>query len=228
VADTGAQLITKVKFNLGDRDDKDVVILVAINNAVARLAALHNWRNLEETHHGTLAADTETMTLPEYTKTLISCWYVKDDNSYSIQPTTAFRHDKQTKGGAYGGITTHVIGGETRSMLDSGNRGVPRIWFIFGNALHFYPIPTEETEIWLRVIKKPDTITEGVEHNLGEQMNRTIVLFATSEMYASLGIHDDAAAWESRGFQSFREVRSAEKVDAWTPKGMIDGVTHIS
>jgi len=231
MAATGTELQDRVRLNLGGRTDKDTSIMQAINNAIVSIArGKHDWRNLQKTFTTTVIAENNTITLPEYSKNVLSLWrVVSETENVILQRISTYRHDRinNTSPNLSGGITTHIYQGDSR-VIPSNDSGLPRSYHIHGNVIFIHPTPTEDTEFYIRVTAKPTVITADVEHDLGEQMDDVIVAIATSEMYLQLQLLDDAGAWLQWGERLKKQAIGAERRNPdWSPRLSADSRIRI-
>jgi len=229
MAATGQALLDLVKGNLGGRTDKDTRILSAVNNAIARLGspAFCIWRNLVKVYSTTVPADSEYISLPTRTLSIISAWVHDSGGSDTmLDMCTSYQGDRINKSESSDRpvmVTPGWTGG-------NGNEtGEPRLFGRSGNSIWLYPVPSESTSLYLRVVLRPN-IALGLndEHDMGEGLDHVIAAFATSEMYMHLNEDDKAGRWEGYAKRLANEARGVEEYEpGLTIKGSYDGVSGI-
>jgi len=235
---TYAEMLARVKSNVGGRDDKDDEIKISLNDAVMRIASLHRWDVNESTEELTLVTDQIEYDLPTGTTAVTSLYLERDDGYFTmLECISMFRFDRVFKAAGYnllidvGGITGDHGDGKPNTSLNV-REGEPEVYAHFGNQVLMYPKPNASQnglKFSVRVHTRPTAMSDDSDVNpLGEHFDQMVIAFATADTCAMLTLWDDAKGWEGRAYMYLREVKEQERARPdWTPRTRAAGRSMI-
>ena len=235
---TGAELMNRVRSAIGNRTDKEVEILQAVNDGIVRVASLHRWNINQETDETvTLVTDQELYSLPERTTAVVSLFLENQDAEFLMLTAVSITRFDQVFKARFGatlydmtGMTGDHTNGDPAYFLEN-RTGEPNLYAHFGGKIVVYPVPTaaqDGLKLHIRLTKRPEPISSQGVNPLGEELDRVVAAFATADVCAILTLWNDSKGWEGRAHMLLREAITEERSRPdWTPRTTVRGRSMI-
>jgi hypothetical protein len=177
---TKTQIITAVRGNLGDRDDKDTIISTGLSLALEDLTKDFDWRQLESIADTAVSAEAEYILLPENWLTLKEVRLMNGLQSYILP------------------LKNRVQVLRDYPDADTFSSSYPECCYIQNNELHFAPRTSLDATIRLTYTLAPDWPTD--DEALVPAINgltEYFIAYATSWVYMSMTMFREASTWMS-------------------------------
>jgi hypothetical protein len=177
---TKTEIITAVKSNLGDRDDKNTVILTGLTLALEELTKDYDWRQLEAVSETAIAAEDEYVSLPSGWLTIKEVRFMNGLQSYILP------------------LKQRVQVLRDWPDVDTTSSSYPQACYIQNNELHLAPRTSLAAQIRLTYTVAPtwpSTDESLVPHING--LTEYLIAYATSWVYLSMAMFREASTWMS-------------------------------
>lgn len=175
---TKTEIITAVKSNLGDRDDKNSVITTGLTLALEDLTKDFDWRQLEAVSETAVAAEDEYVLLPDGWMTIKEVRFMNGLQSYILP------------------LKNRVTVLRDYPDVDTFSSSYPACCYIQNNELHFAPRTSLDATIRLTYTIAPDW--PSVDEELVPGINgltEYFIAYATSWVYLSMQMFREASTW---------------------------------
>lgn len=201
---TAQQLVDAVKEHIGNRTDKDSLILTTVNETIKRIAArpTHQFSVFEELH--TVPVTTlggRDYALQTRLKAVQTAHLILDSVQFWTLNQLAVER----------GERDFMTGTQFRT-------GRPSQFWVWGKRFYLDATPDQNYDVEFRITRIPTDLALGDSHVFGEEMEQPIEAGATALMFHSLQEHGDAVIWERRFETLLQEVIDMEKKKPnWAP-----------
>lgn len=173
-----SDLITRVKYNIGGRTDKDAVITDALNQSLIDAAEFADFRDLKDTKNSTMTINTN---YHSFSST------IRKVESVSLKDSSSNYHNVEIVGKSlFRNLFPDII---------PSNTGIPTHCYIEGYYLYFDKKAQEAYEVYVDGYLYPNAMSLTTDSPDIVGIDSFLIAQATAYVFASLKQFDSAQFW---------------------------------